>query len=126
MPSDATPTQPEADQLKLLAHGELDPNIPLRPQYRDIPYLSGVGEVGETLNCTMGNWTGEPTSYAYVWVSVAPDGKKPKPPAPENEYIVVSTDAGNSIECVVIATNAGGSSAAPPSNAILIAPEIAR
>ena len=79
---------------------------------------NGVGEaaVGQTLNCTMGNWTGEPTSYAYAWqaglgVAVGTD-------APD--YTVAAADAGTSIVCVVTATNAHGSTAAPPSNAVPI------
>ena len=29
--------------------------------------------VGDTLSCTMGNWTGEPTEYAYQWLSNGTD-----------------------------------------------------
>src|SRR4249920_458403 len=36
------------------------------PTNRDVPYASQSGQV---LHCTMGNWDGEPVSYAYAWHS---------------------------------------------------------
>jgi len=89
-------------------------NLP--PVNRDIPMISGTGSVAATLNCTMGNWDGEPTSYAYQWqANGAPVGTGTA------SYTTTAGDAGKSIVCVVTATNAAGSTAAPPSNAIAIA-----
>ena len=34
------------------------------PKNVDVPYVSANGQQA---NCTMGNWKGEPTSYAYAW-----------------------------------------------------------
>ena len=72
---------------------------------------------GATASCTMGNWTGEPTSYAYAWHSdgVAIAG------AASATYAVQPDDSGHSLACVVTATNALGSTAAPMSNAIVVA-----
>jgi hypothetical protein len=81
----------------------------------DVPYVSGTGEVGQTLNCTMGNWQGEPTEYAYAW---ATDGDANS--AAGDTYSVVPGDAGKNITCVVTATNGSGSTEAPPSNAVMI------
>jgi hypothetical protein len=64
----------------------------------------------------MGNWDGEPTSYAYAWAS---DGAPNT--ATGSTYAVIAADAGHSLTCVVTATNDAGSTAAPPSNAIAIA-----
>jgi len=81
----------------------------------DVPQVSGTAAVGSTLTCTMGNWDGVPTSYEYAWAS---DGAANS--ATGSTYNVLEDDAGKSITCVVTATNAGGSTAAPPSNAVLI------
>jgi hypothetical protein len=86
------------------------------PKNRDVPYVSGTGTVGETLSCTMGNWDGEPTSYAYQWKR---DGTLNL--GTDSSYQIVAGDAGHSLTCVVTATNARGSTAAPPSNAITVA-----
>ena len=71
MPSDPPPpdpTQAEADALKERAHGVADESEPATapPVNVDVPHVSGTGTVGSTLNCTMGNWQNEPTSYAYA------------------------------------------------------------
>ena len=70
---------------------------------------------GGTLNCTMGNWSGEPSAYSYAWqasgTAVGTDAA---------DYTVTATDSGKSIVCIVTATNANGATAAPPSNAVAI------
>lgn len=78
----------------------------------DVPH---VQQAGATLTCTMGNWQGEPTDYAYAWQAdgVANDGTGAT-------YTVKPEDAGKSLACVVTATNAMGSTVAPMSNAIAI------
>jgi hypothetical protein len=83
---------------------------PDAPVCIDVPFASGVAAVDGTLTCTMGNWGHEPTSYAYAWSSGGA----------ESSYVVQAGDAGTSLTCVVTATNAGGSTAAPPSNAVAI------
>ena len=108
------PTQVRADYVKEMVHtGETGALAP--PRNLDVPYVSGDGTVGATLNCTMGNWTGEPSAYAYAWQSggtaVGTDAA---------DYVVAATDSGKSIVCIVTATNANGSTAAPPSNAVTI------
>src|SRR5207342_2575121 len=37
------------------------------PTNRDVPYVGMV--MPDSLSCTMGNWDGEPTEYAYAWHS---------------------------------------------------------
>lgn len=90
---------------------------PAAPVCVDVPYLGGTGAVGETLSVTMGNWGNTPTSYTYAFSGAGV--------ATGNNYVVAEGDAGTSITCVVSATNAGGTTAAPPSNAIVIAGEAA-
>jgi hypothetical protein len=79
----------------------------------DVPYVS---QTGATLFCTMGNWSGEPASYAYAWDmdGVAAGGTDPT-------YAVQPGDVGKSATCAVTATNAQGSTAAPMSNAVTVA-----
>lgn len=88
-----------------------------QPFYVDVPAITGTATVGSTLTATTGNWTGAPTTYAYQWhsngVNVGTN---------QNTYVVQAGDAGHSITCTVTATNAAGSTAAPPSNAIAIPP----
>jgi hypothetical protein len=91
------------------------PPMPTPPRVVDVPAVTGNGVVGSTLTCTMGNWTGEPTSYAYQWKS---DGTTEL--GTGDTYVAVEGDTGHSVSCVVTATNAAGSMVAPPSNAVAI------
>jgi hypothetical protein len=81
----------------------------------DVPHVSGDGTVGEILTCTMGNWEGEPTEYAYLWESDDEDV------GTDGSYLIAASDAGHSITCIVTASNAWGSTTAPPSNAVAVA-----
>jgi hypothetical protein len=69
---------------------------------------------GTNLTCTMGEWVGEPTSYAYQWQVDGVAGATGTPLA------VTAADNGKIYTCVVTATNANGVTAAPPSNAVTI------
>ncbi len=79
----------------------------------DVPYVSLTGAMA---SCTMGNWTGEPTSYAYAWHN---DGVANG--ATDATYAVQPDDSGHALACVVTATNAMGSTAAPMSNSVAVA-----
>jgi hypothetical protein len=78
----------------------------------DVPYAE---QRGGQLTCTMGNWSNAPTSYAYQWKRGATNigGNS-------STYAVTSADVGTTVTCVVTATNALGSTVAPPSNAVLV------
>jgi hypothetical protein len=82
------------------------------PVNRDVPYAE---QRGATLNCTMGNWDNVPDSYAYDWHK---DGVSTG--IVSSDYPVQAGDAGHSFTCVVTATNALGSTTAPPSNAVVV------
>jgi hypothetical protein len=83
------------------------------PVSKDVPHVS---QSGETLNCTMGNWDGEPTSYGYQWKV---DGTVVGTDAAT--YTVQAADVGKVATCIVTATNVTGSTAAPPSADVTIA-----
>jgi len=113
-PNVPQPTQARADYLKEKVHTG-DPGPLAAPRNVDVPYVSGDATVGGSLNCTMGNWDGEPTGYVWQWNSgganVAGAG---------DTYVIAAGDAGQSITCIVTATNDAGSTEAPPSNAVAI------
>ena len=105
------------DLLELSKDDSLDPDP--APVNVDVPMASGTGTVDSMLNCTMGNWQymeTDPHSYAYQWKNDGNDALN----GTNANYIVVTGDRGHSMTCVVTATNASGSTDAPPSNAIAI------
>jgi hypothetical protein len=70
------------------------------------PALSGTAEVGQTLTCSTGTWTGDPTiTYAYQWKR---DGVNISG-ATANTYLLDVLDEGENILCTVTATNGVGS-----------------
>jgi hypothetical protein len=85
---------------------------PQPPVNVDTPYVSQSGDV---LSCTMGNWENDPVSYSYTWqiagILAGTDS---------NSYTVVPADYGKTAICLVVATNAGGSTDAPTSNAVVV------
>jgi hypothetical protein len=83
------------------------------PVNRDVPYVS---QSGGQLSCTMGNWDGEPSSYAYAWHN---DGVANG--ATGATYTTKAEDSGHGLACVVTATNALGSTVAPMSNTVTVA-----
>ena len=79
---------------------------------RDVPYIE---QQGDTIHCTMGNWENEPTSYSYSWkmddMGIGTD---------DAFYVVQPGDVGGTATCVVTATNAIGSTEAPPFNGVVV------
>jgi hypothetical protein len=117
------PPDPRDPEDSELTPGDLTPPAPgdegsasAPPVVVDIPNLS---QEGATLNCTMGNWQGEPTSYAYQWQAEGVDVGDGTA-----TYALIETDVGLAFVCVVSATNAAGTTVAPPSN-MVTATEIA-
>ena len=77
--------------------------------------VPAVTQAGTTLTCTQGEWTGEPTSYAYAWkLDDAAAGSDAA------TYEALPEDVGKSATCTVTATNAAGSAAAPPSTGVVV------
>lgn len=82
----------------------------------DVPYAS---QTNDTLDCTMGNWENEPTSYSYQWQF---DGMDVGIAGPDsNTYVLTdNTNTGKSATCIVTASNDLGATVAPPSNAVVL------
>lgn len=79
----------------------------------DVPHVQQLGPV---LNCTMGNWEGEPDNYTYRWLIDADEVGADKP-----NHQVTTDDIGKTATCIVTASNRTGSTEAPPSNGVVIA-----
>jgi hypothetical protein len=110
------PTQARADAIKERASGIAPTEAPTvvdTPAVTVNGAMSSTAQVGDTLACTMGNWTGEPV-YAYQWKNGQTDLDTGA------SYIVAAGDAPGSITCVVTALNAAGATTAPPSNAVMV------
>jgi Fibronectin type III domain len=68
------------------------------------PAVTGTATFGQTLSTTNGTWTAAPpiTGYAYQWQRAGSNISG----ATSSTYVLVSADVGNTIRCVVTATNA--------------------
>jgi hypothetical protein len=75
------------------------------------PAITGTVEVGETLTCSTGTWTGGVKSYAYQWHRVN-DSDEEISGATASTYVITSTDCDHTLYCTVTATNNTGSTAA--------------
>jgi hypothetical protein len=69
------------------------------------PVVTGTPSVGQTLSCSTGTWSNNPTSYQYAWLR----DFEPIPGAIGASYIVTGSDASHSLTCEVTATNPAGS-----------------
>jgi outer membrane protein assembly factor BamB len=74
------------------------------PAATRLPYVTGSATVGGALECHVGDWVGDPTSFAFGWRrdGVALDG------AQSATYVVTSGDAGHRLACHVAATGPMG------------------
>lgn len=108
-PDTGTTLPPGTTPGVIVGGGDPAPELPGNV---DVPL---VLQDGSTLSCTMGNWTGEPTSYRYQWKLDGVDVGVDDP-----SYTVNAGDVGATATCVVTATNAAGSVSAPPSNGVTV------
>lgn len=103
-----------ADEATRLGElGVVDAPAATAPVNTTVP---AVTQAADVLSCTMGEWEGVPTSYAYAWqidgLAVGTDS---------SSHTVLPADVGKTAVCVVTATNAAGSTEAPPSSGVTIA-----
>jgi hypothetical protein len=80
------------------------------------PQISGTAGIGQSLSCSDGSWSGNPTSYSYQWKR----NRSPIPGATNQTYTVQTADQGNTLTCTVTASNAAGASSPSTSDEILI------
>ncbi len=86
--------------------------LPAPPANTTLPAITGTAQVGDALTASAGTWTGSPSSYAYAWKDCSGGSCSSISGATSSTYTLQSSDAGDTIEVVVTATNAGGTGAA--------------
>ena len=77
------------------------------PESTSPPSISGATEQGQTLTEHHGEWTGQPTSYAYQWERCEPSGIgcQPIAGATATTYTLTATDIGSAIRVRETAAN---------------------
>jgi hypothetical protein len=94
------------------------------PVNEELPTISGVDTVGQTLVETNGFWVGSPTSYTYTWEDCDPSGAQcvTVPGATAQSYVLAPSDVGRTIRVQETAWNADGPGTpvmTVPTNAVL-------
>ncbi|HEY5045891.1 MAG TPA: carboxypeptidase-like regulatory domain-containing protein, partial [Solirubrobacteraceae bacterium] len=89
--------------------------FPTTPASTAAPTLTGTAAVGQTLSCSQGSWSHEPTYLLYQWSrnGTAITGQA------GSTYVLQAADQGHSITCSVTAGNGAGAATAN-SNAVAI------
>lgn len=88
-----------------------------KPVNKTPPAITGTAEVGQKLVATRGTWSGNPTSFSYVWSRCDPDGAcitiagATGKPVTGKSYLVSPSDVGHTLVVTVTAHNAAGSTA---------------
>lgn len=87
---------------------------PTAPTNSAAPAVTGQAVQGQTLTTSNGSWNGSPTSYTYQWRDCNSPGASCTnvSGATSSTYTLQSTDVGKTINSLVTATNAGGSTPA--------------
>jgi hypothetical protein len=81
------------------------PIIAAAPANTIAPAVTGTTELGDTLTCSTGTWTGGPTGYTYQWQRDAGNISGET----NNTYVIAVEDFSTTLRCIVTATNPVGS-----------------
>jgi GH18 family chitinase len=84
------------------------------------PSISGVTRQGRTLRATKGRWANRPRRYQYQWQDCSVSGCTNIAGANARRYTLAPSDAGDSIDVVVKASNAVGSASATSAQTAVI------
>ena len=97
---------------------------PAAPGNTAPPTIAGTPAVGQHLSESPASWTGDPTSFSYLWEDCNNTGAgcSAIPGATGQRYTVVGSDVGHTIRVQETATNAGGTSAPATSTQIVAVP----
>lgn len=84
------------------------------PKNSKLPTISGSAQVGSSLTASPGEWTGNPTSFAYAWNRCDAKGANCAAisGATSSTYTVTAADVGATLLVSVTATNNSGSTKA--------------
>jgi outer membrane protein assembly factor BamB len=101
------------------AESALTPAVPAPPVNLAPPSLTGLPQVGKLLTADRGQWSNNPTSYVYQWLScdASLNTCNAIGAATGSTYVVRPGDIERRLKARVVATNDGGDSAAAFSNA---------
>ena len=85
---------------------------PPPPSETTLPVISGTTQLGSVLSATTGGWSNSPTGYSYQWQDCGASGASCAniTGATSSSYTLAPNDIGHTIDVVVTARNAGGSS----------------
>jgi hypothetical protein len=89
----------------------------------DVPYvtlLTDMGGIGNIYHCTVGTWENMGDlvdTYAFRWQR---NGAPITVGANIEDYTAVAADVTTTLTCIVSATNTIGTTAAPPSNGMIV------
>ena len=86
------------------------------PSNNALPAISGTPSPGNSLTCSDGSWSNNPTGFAFAW---SRDGS-PISAAAAQTYAVQAADQGHTLTCTVIAHNDGGSSSPATSAGVAV------
>jgi hypothetical protein len=81
------------------------------------PQIQGTPTQGQTVTCAQGTWTNSPTGYAFAWQR----NGSPIGGATSSSYVIQAADVGQSLTCVVTASNAAGSGQASSAAVVPVA-----
>ena len=96
-------------------------SAPPAPTNSAAPQISGTTTQGDSLTTTNGSWTGSPTSYAYQWQHCASGTCSNISGATTSSYTLGSGDVGDTVDVIVKATNAGGTTPATSAQTATVA-----
>ena len=84
------------------------------PSNTALPTITGTAQQGQALSASRGSWTASPTSYAYQWRDCNSSGVSCSniAGATSSSYTLAASDVASTIDVVVTATNAAGSTPA--------------
>jgi hypothetical protein len=84
--------------------------LPLPPANTAAPQISGTAAIGQTLTVANGSWNNNPTSFSDQWQSCGASGDSCQPVAGATgtTFEIAAAQAGERLEVVVTAHNAGG------------------
>jgi hypothetical protein len=98
------------------------PNSP--PRNTSPPQISGTAEVGAVLTASVGSWTGNPTAYSYQWRDCSSaTGCADIAGATGSSDTVQLSDQGDTMDVVVTASDAYGSTSANSARTQIVATE---
>jgi hypothetical protein len=95
-------------------------NPPVNVNVPFVTLLTDMGGIGNIYHCTTGNWENMGDlvdTYAFRWQR---NGAPITVSANLEDYTAVAADVGTTLTCIVSATNTIGTTAAPPSNGMIV------